>query len=114
MVAPDFTSILFFAALPMAAITAVGVATLLSAARTLVPALGDAAFAGAWAGLRPDTPDHLPMVGPVDEIPGLVLATGHYRNGVLLAPVTGELVRDGILGKGWREAAFLPARLRAG
>ena len=47
---------------------------------------------------------------PTDETPGLVLAAGHHRNGVLLSPATGELVRDGLLGKGWHEPAFLPER----
>jgi glycine oxidase len=93
--------------------TAGGVATLLAAARALVPALEGARFLGASAGLRPDTPDHLPLVGPWPGAPGLVVATGHYRNGVLLAPLTGQLVADGALGKGWAEPAFDPARFAA-
>jgi len=93
--------------------TAGGVAALLAAARALLPALEEARFLGASAGLRPDTPDHLPLVGPWPGVPGLVVATGHYRNGVLLAPLTGQLVADGALGKGWGEAAFDPARFAA-
>jgi glycine oxidase len=91
-------------------VTAAGVATLLRAAEALVPEAGGARFLGAWAGLRPDTPDHLPLVGPWPGAPGLVVAAGHYRNGVLLAPLTGRLVADGVLGKGWAEPAFDPAR----
>ena len=91
-------------------VTAGGVRSLLAEAEALVPALGNQGFRGAWAGLRPDTPDHLPLVGPVPGIEGVVLAAGHYRNGVLLSPVTGRLVADGILGKGWAEEAFLPGR----
>jgi len=91
-------------------VTAHGVASLLRAAEALVPEAGGARFLGAWAGLRPDTPDHLPLVGPWPETPGLVVAAGHYRNGVLLAPLTGQLVADGVLGKGWGEPAFDPAR----
>jgi glycine oxidase len=91
-------------------VTADGVATLLRAARALVPDVGGARFLGAWAGLRPDTPDHLPLVGAWPGTPGLVVAAGHYRNGVLLAPLTGRIVADGVLGKGWAEPAFDPAR----
>jgi glycine oxidase len=91
-------------------VTADGVATLLRAAQALVPEAGGARFLGAWAGLRPDTPDHLPLVGPWPGAPGLVVAAGHYRNGVLLAPLTGRMVADGVLGKGWAEPAFDPAR----
>ncbi len=91
-------------------VTAEGVRSLLEAGTRLVPALADSSFLGAWAGLRPRTPDELPLVGPLPGVEGLVLAAGHYRNGVLLSPVTGELVRDGILGKGWGEPAFLPER----
>lgn len=91
-------------------VTAGGVRGLLDAATRLVPALAEASFRGAWAGLRPETPDHLPLVGPVPHVDGLVVATGHFRAGVLLSPMTGEIVRDGVLGKGWAEPAFLPER----
>ena len=91
-------------------VTSRGVARLLDGASALVPDLGESTFRGAWAGLRPESPDGLPLVGPVPTVDGLVLAAGHYRNGVLLSPITGELVRDGIAGKGWREPAFAPAR----
>jgi len=91
-------------------VTADGVRSLLAAATAVLPALADATFRGAWAGLRPDTPDHLPLVGPMPGVPGLFLAAGHYRNGVLLSPITAELVVAGLLGKGWREPAFLPDR----
>ena len=46
----------------------------------------------SWAGLRPRVADGLPVLGPCGEIAGLVYATGHYRNGILLAPITGELI----------------------
>ena len=80
-------------------VTAEGVASLLDAGIALVPALEDCTFRGAWAGLRPGTPDGLPCIGTL--APGLVVAAGHHRNGVLLAPATGqlatELVRTGRL-----------------
>ncbi len=77
--------------------TAAGVRGLLDAAVDLVPALETAGFVGARVGLRPATPDDLPVIGASSAIPGLVYATGHYRNGVLLAPLTAQLVADALL-----------------
>jgi glycine oxidase len=93
--------------------TAAGVASLLEAAVALAPELARCAFRSAWAGLRPDTPDHLPAVGPIPGVEGVTLAAGHYRNGVLLSPVTGELVAGWILRKELPDAArpLLPERL---
>ena len=62
------------------------------AAEAAVPALGRAAETEAWDGFRPGTPDGLPVIGADPEIAGLVYATGHYRNGILLTPITAELV----------------------
>jgi glycine oxidase len=64
---------------------------LLAAAMRLVPALEGATLRRAWAGLRPYTRDERPLIGEV-AIEGLIIATGHFRNGVLLAPITGEIV----------------------
>jgi glycine oxidase len=68
---------------------------LIASAIALDPTLESADFAGAWSGLRPGTSDGLPLIGPVS--PGLVAATGHYRNGILLAPITAALVTEWIL-----------------
>jgi glycine oxidase len=57
----------------------------------------DASFTTAWAGLRPGTPDALPILGANPEIAGLFYATGHYRNGILLAPVTARALADLVL-----------------
>ena len=76
-----------------------GLTALSGAAVDLVPELFGAAFVSAWGGLRPGTPDGLPFLGGVEGIEGLFLATGHYRNGVLLAPVTGEVVAALALGE---------------
>jgi glycine oxidase len=76
-------------------VTAGAVQKLLAAAIDLVPGLADAEIEETWAGLRPDTPDHLPILGPTD-LDGLVVATGHFRSGILLAPVTARLVREWI------------------
>jgi glycine oxidase len=96
-------------------VTAAGLAQLLAAAQELVPALGACGFRGAWSGLRPATPDGLPAVGPAPGAPGLVLAAGHHRNGVLLAPVTARLVADLLLGKALppEAAALAPGRFAA-
>ena len=80
-------------------VTAGGVAGLLAAARRVVPVLADAGFRSAWAGLRPASPDGLPLVGAHPGVEGLAVAVGHTRNGVLLSPVTGRLVADLLLGK---------------
>lgn len=67
----------------------------------------------SWAGLRPKAPDGLPVIGACDEIEGMVYATGHYRNGILLAPVTGELVAKLVLGEEVEELRpFRPDRFR--
>jgi glycine oxidase len=72
-------------------VTVGGLAQILGLARTLVPALGDAPVTGSWSNFRPYTEDHLPVLG-LTPVRGLVLATGHFRNGILLAPVTAEAI----------------------
>jgi glycine oxidase len=78
-------------------VTPDGVRRILDGVLSLAPALRDAQIVDTWSGLRPGTPDHLPIIGPTD-IPGLMIATGHYRNGILLAPVTAKIVRNWIIG----------------
>ena len=78
-------------------VTAQGLAGLLDAAIRLVPDLSQAQFVRAWAGLRPGTPDGLPILG-LSPITGLFLATGHFRNGILLAPVTARRMADLLTG----------------
>jgi glycine oxidase len=72
-------------------VTAGGVYELLRDAHELVPGLTELPLVETRAGLRPGTPDNAPLLGPT-ALPGLQLATGHYRNGVLLAPLTGEVL----------------------
>lgn len=79
-------------------VTAAGVARLLGRARALFPALEDATFVRAWAGLRPVEEHHWPRVGATD-VEDLFVAAGHGRNGVLLAPLTAERLRDMLTGK---------------
>lgn len=79
-------------------VTAGGLEKLLSGAIELAPELAHARVEETWAGLRPDSPDHLPILGPA-EIDGLLIATGHFRSGILLAPITARLTREWITGK---------------
>jgi glycine oxidase len=77
--------------------TVAGIHDLLDAVTELVPRAWQAGFNGVRVGLRPATPDELPIVGRSTEVEGLVYATGHYRNGILLAPLTARLVADLVL-----------------
>jgi glycine oxidase len=77
--------------------TVAGVRDLLDAVCDIVPHAWTAGFLGARAGLRPATADDLPVIGASAVMPNLMYATGHYRNGVLLAPLTAQLVADAML-----------------
>jgi glycine oxidase len=83
------------------------------AALELVPKLRDAKILEDWAGLRPGTPDALPILGAT-ATPGYYVATGHFRDGILLAPVTAEVMAAVIEGRTPEHdlAAFSPARFR--
>jgi glycine oxidase len=74
-------------------LTAGGLEKVLAGAIELSPGLANARVEETWAGLRPDSPDHLPILGPTD-IEGLLIATGHFRGGILLTPITARLVRE--------------------
>lgn len=76
-------------------VTSGGIEKILTAANELVPQLAKAEIVETWCGLRPGTPDQLPILGPA-EVGGLVFATGHYRNGILLAPITAKLIGEWI------------------
>ncbi|MGH9075370.1 MAG: FAD-dependent oxidoreductase, partial [Acidimicrobiales bacterium] len=89
------------------------VADLLRDARALVPAVDELELAEAHAGLRPGSPDNAPILGP-SALPGLVIGTGHYRNGILLTPVTADALAE-VLAEGTVPdviAPFSPARWR--
>jgi glycine oxidase len=72
------------------AVTASGLAALTRIATGIAPALGEAEVTGMWSGFRPHTDDLLPLLGPT-PVGGLLLASGHYRNGILLTPATAEI-----------------------
>jgi glycine oxidase len=63
----------------------------------LLPGSAPARLDAIRVGLRPATPDHLPIIGPMARAPRVTIATGHYRNGILLAPLTADLVARQIL-----------------
>jgi glycine oxidase len=78
-------------------ITAGGIGGLLAAAVEVVPALTDRAIARTWYGFRPQAADGLPILGPWPGVEGLWVATGHFRNGILLAPITARLMAEWML-----------------
>jgi glycine/D-amino acid oxidase-like deaminating enzyme len=78
--------------------TSEGVEKVQSAAEEICPSLLRAKASRSWAGLRPVTPDMLPILGPDPEHHSLVYACGHSRNGVLMAPLTGDLIADLVTG----------------
>jgi glycine oxidase len=82
-----------------AEVTPEGIGRIVAAMMTLCPGLMRAKVRRTWAGLRPVTPDGLPIIGPDPEVSGLWYATGHGRNGILLAGLTGELIRQLIGGE---------------
>jgi glycine oxidase len=94
-------------------VTAAGMNKILTGAISLVPGLQKARIEETWSGLRPDTPDHLPILGPTDQ-QGLLIATGHFRSGILLTPITAHLIREWIttekVSVDW--AAFNPMRFQ--
>ena len=90
--------------------TVAGVQELIRMTCELVPNARKALFQGVRVGLRPGTPDDLPAIGPSTKLPGLFYATGHFRNGVLLAPLTAQLVADYVL-EGKSDAALTATSL---
>lgn len=78
-------------------VTLSAVHTLMGQALELLPTLKDASLVTAWSGLRPFSHDNLPYLGPVPGLQGAYAATGHYRSGILLAPITGLLLKEMIL-----------------
>ncbi|HVC43116.1 MAG TPA: glycine oxidase ThiO [Candidatus Saccharimonadales bacterium] len=94
-------------------VTAGAVYELLREARALVPDVAELELVESSAGLRPGSPDNMPMVGDATT-PGLIIATGHYRNGYLLAPATADAVAGVLAGSAWPDATrpWSPSRFR--
>jgi glycine oxidase len=85
--------------------------SLFSAAAKYLPELASAPITQSWAGLRPGTPDGLPILGAT-EAPGVFIASGHFRNGILLAPITAKIMADLVESRPspLSIAAFSPSR----
>ena len=81
-----------------ASITETGTAKVAGASGEICPTLSLRKITHAWAGLRPVTPDLRPIIGPAPETPEIIYACGHGRNGILMAPLTGDLVADLVTG----------------
>lgn len=92
------------------ALTKGALATLRNRAVRVIPALARWKLDEHWAGLRPASPDGLPLLGPWGDKPGLFVASGQYRNGILFAPAIADLMAKMILGKAEPIAAFDPRR----
>jgi glycine/D-amino acid oxidase-like deaminating enzyme len=75
------------------AVTGEGLRSILEGAMRLTPRVKDFRLRRAWSGLRPDTADHLPILG-YGEFENMIFATGHFRNGILLAPLTAQLISE--------------------
>jgi glycine oxidase len=94
------------------AVTAEGIGRLIAAAVALAPPLGRLPIARTWFGFRPWVSDSLPVLGPWPGVEGLFVATAHFRNGIMLAPITARLMTNWITGAGpgMEVRDFLPAR----
>ena len=79
--------------------TAGGVSELLRFALSVVPGLESATLERTWSGLRPQTPDRLPYLGPLADYSNLLLATGHFRSGLQLSPITARVITELVLGR---------------
>jgi glycine oxidase len=75
-------------------VTGAGVHAIMTHALEIAPSVGELALMDSWSGLRPRAEDDLPVMGTCSSVRGLVYATGHYRNGILLAPITGEMIAE--------------------
>jgi glycine oxidase len=96
-------------------VTGSGVQAILEQALEIAPGIGSLPLLDTWAGLRPRAEDNLPVLGMSAEIDGLFYATGHYRNGILLAPITGELIAEQVASGGGAHvqmSAFSPDRFQ--
>ena len=97
-------------------VTLAGIATITSAVAAMVPGLRGAAFREVWAGLRPASDDQLPVIGESPSVKGAYYAAGHFRSGILLSALTGELLAALVAGRkpSIDLAPFSPARFQNG
>ncbi len=95
-------------------VTLEGIDLISRAARAMVPSLGAIPFREVWAGLRPAADDLMPVLGPSPTVPNVLYAAGHFRSGILLSALTGEVIADLVQGRKSPVdlAPFAPARFR--
>ena len=79
--------------------TVSGISALTNLFQKLLPSCKNYPISKMWTGLRPNTPDNLPIIGETPEISNLILGLGHYKNGILMGPLTGKLIKDLLVGK---------------
>jgi glycine/D-amino acid oxidase-like deaminating enzyme len=93
-------------------LTAKGLGWLLTLIPRLCPTLADARIDRMWVGLRPGSADELPIIGPAPGTDNVTLAAGHFRNGIMLAPITADLVAELVLRETLHDLLkpFSPAR----
>ncbi|MCZ0754953.1 glycine oxidase ThiO [Anoxybacillus sp. J5B_2022] len=92
-------------------VTVQGIMSLLERAQQLLPTIRTAEWERAWAGIRPQTGDGVPYIGEHPHYKNIWIATGHYRNGILLSPITGVIIADLVEGKGSGEFDLAPFSL---
>jgi glycine oxidase len=97
-------------------VTLAGIATITSGVVAMVPGLRGVAFREVWAGLRPASDDLMPVIGNSPTVPGAYYAGGHFRSGILLSALTGEIIVDLVMGRkpSVDLSPFSPARFRNG
>lgn len=97
-------------------VTLAGIATITSAVAAMVPGLRGAAFRETWAGLRPASDDLMPVLGESPSVAGVFYAAGHFRSGILLSALTGQVIADLVSGRkpAIDLTAFSPARFKNG
>jgi glycine oxidase len=97
-------------------VTEEGLAAIKAMAIEITPGIAALPAIDSWSGFRPRSADGLPVLGPTAEIEGLCYATGHYRNGILLAPITGKVIADAIVDGVMSDSLkmFSPNRFGAG
>jgi glycine oxidase len=97
-------------------VTLDGMERILRAVRAMVPSIASVPFREAWAGLRPASDDLMPVIGPSPTVANVLYAAGHFRSGILLSALTGEVIADLVSGRqpSIDLAPFSPARFRNG
>jgi glycine oxidase len=90
-------------------VTPDAITSLTAAAVEIAPGLKGLGISEAWAGLRPFVEGEIPVIGRVPDVANAFVATGHYRNGILLAPITAKMIADEVLGSMMRSQLRVPA-----